>query len=278
MGILSIASVAVLVAAIAFGGFHKYSEYTCKNFHIDYSTTPGKVIVITGANSGLGYHTAVALAKANAQVVMACRSERRCEDAKANILNSVPQATITTLPLDLSSFESIRRFVELFRGKFDHVDVLINNAGIMALPQREDTVDGLEAQIGTNHFGHYYLTALLYPYLEKNGRIINHSSSAHMFATPGFVFDDLQSSKSYDPWVAYGNSKIANLYFTYELNRRLNKLENPRNIKVIAVHPGYTATNLQASRFPMWEYANSIFAMKGEDGALAQIYGKSITP
>lgn len=274
MSLLALLSKVALVGALAVAAFLKYASFTCQNFHIDFSQAANKVIVVTGANSGLGYHTAVALAKANSKVILACRSAERCEKAKESILKDVPTAHVESMSLDLSSFQSIHDFVAKLRTKHEEIDVLVNNAGIMALPTREVTKDGLEAQVGTNHFGHFLLTALVYPILAKNGRIINHSSSAHMFGQEDFVTTNLQSELSYDPWVTYGNSKLANLYFTYELNRRLQAAGNPRNIKSIAVHPGYTATNLQAGRFPLWEYANSLVAMKGEDGALSQIYGK----
>ena len=274
MGILSLLSVVIVGGAVLLGGFLQYAKLEMKNYVIDYSQTPSKVIVITGANSGLGYYTALALAKEKSVVIMACRSRDRCESAKATILKEAPKATVECMDLDLASFESIRTFAKEFTSKYDHLDVLVNNAGIMALPEREVTADGLEFQIGTNHFGHFLLTALLFPHIATNGRIINHSSGAHLMAASNFVFKDLLSEKSYDPWIVYGNSKLANLFFTYELNRRLTKDNNPKNIMSIAVHPGYTSTNLQNSRFPFWEYLNEFAAMKGEEGALSQIYGK----
>lgn len=140
----------------------------------------------------------------------------------------------------------------------------------MAIPTRELTKDGLELQVGTNHFGHFLLTSLIYPMLSKNGRVINHSSGAYLLSK-NFPEPDLQSASNYSPWSAYGNSKLANLFFTYELNRRLESINNPKNIVSIAVHPGYSATNLQQDRFPMWEVMNQLFAMKAEYGAQSQI-------
>mmetsp|Transcript_24253 Transcript_24253/g.26525 ORF Transcript_24253/g.26525 Transcript_24253/m.26525 type:complete len:329 (+) Transcript_24253:98-1084(+) len=272
MAILKFLGFGFVGAAVLLGGFFQYAQKEMDNFKIDYSQTPGKVILVTGANSGLGYYTALELAKHDAQVILACRSATRCQEAKQNILKEAPNGKVDALTLDLSSFQSIKDFVKEFESKYPALDVLVNNAGIMALPNRETTKDGLEAQIGTNHFGHFLLTSLLYPLLTQNGRIINHSSSAHAFAAKNFVFKDLLSEQVYDPWVAYGNSKIANLLFTYELNRRLEKAGNPKNIVSIALHPGYTATNLQNSRFPFWEQINSLVAMKGHHGALSQIY------
>ncbi len=264
----------LVIAAALFAGFVYHAMNECKSFKVNFSQTPNKVIVITGANSGLGYQTALELAKADARVVLGCRSKQRCEQAKSNILKVAPDASVTTFPLDLASFESIKEFANNVKENFDHVDVLVNNAGIMAIANRETTVDGIESQVGTNHFGHFLLTSLLFPILAKNGRIVNHSSGAHLFAASKFPFEDLQLEKAYDPWVSYGNSKMANLFFTYELNKRLAASANPKNIISIAVHPGYTATNLQKDRFPMWEAMNGFFAMSLEDGALSQIHCK----
>ncbi|KAJ1401937.1 hypothetical protein B484DRAFT_338823 [Ochromonadaceae sp. CCMP2298] len=203
--------------------------------------SPSKIILITGANSGLGYYTALRLAQLKAHVVLACRSTDKCAAARQSILDLHPEALVDAMQLDLSSFESIRMFSTTFNKSYESLDVLVNNAGIMALPTRETTKDGLEAQIGTNHFGHYLLTCLLFPKLTANGRIINHASGAHLFHAEGFPFENAQMETGYSAWTAYGNSKVANLLFTFELNRRLSG----RNISAYAVHPGYTATNLQ---------------------------------
>jgi len=172
------------------------------------------------------------------------------------------------MELNLASFESIRQFSKDFEEEYGSLDVLINNAGIMALPTRETTVDGIEAQVGTNQFGHFLLTSLLYPLIKQNGRIINHSSGAHRL-TSSVYMEDFLSEKSYSAWVAYGNSKAANLLFTYELNDRLNAIGNPKNIISVAVHPGYTATNLQVN-LHLSSIGNALFGMKGEDGSLSQ--------
>lgn len=250
----------------------KFVSTQIEDFKIDYSDAAGKVVIITGANSGLGYETALALAGANAVVVLGCRSGRKCEEAKAAITSVHPSAHVDSLVLDLSSFSSIRNFVTSFNSKYSKLDVLVNNAGVMAIPEREVTADGLEMQIGTNHFGHFLLTSLLYPSLSQDGRIINHSSGAHNMADPAFPQSDLQGSKHYSPWKAYGNSKLANLLFTFQLNKELRSIGNPKNIRVIAVHPGYSSTNLQTDRFPMWRLLGT-FAMTAREGALSQIYG-----
>eukprot|EP01039_Chlorochromonas_danica_P006867 gene6868-7590_t len=262
----------IAVVPVLLGIFFKYIDYQCEHFPLDYSEAAGKVILITGANSGLGYDTALALAKVDAVVALACRSESRCNTAKKSILAEYPQGKVETYSLDLSSFVSIRSFVKTFLTKHATFDVLINNAGIMALPERGTTQDGLELQVGTNHFGPYLLTALLFPSLRKNGRIVNHSGSIYILAHAEFPFKNLQAEESYSPWEVYCNSKIANLFFTFQLNTRLREAGNPRNISVIAVHPGYSATNLQTGRFPLADYANALVAMKSAHGALSQIY------
>jgi len=278
MGVFSIISTVVVGTGVFLAAFKAYNNYEYSQFKID--RQDGKIMLVTGANSGLGYETSRVLAKNGATVVMACRNQGRCDEAKMNILKETPNAKVDTLLLDLGSFTSIRKAASTFKSKYDHLDVLINNAGIMMIPTRELTKDGLESQIGTNHFGHFLLTGLLFPVIGQNGRIINHSSGAHMFHKANFVTEDLLCEK-YDGFTAYGNSKAANLLFTYELNNRLTHRENPKNIVSIAVHPGYTSTNLQAGKFPFWEQLNAIFAMKVEDGALGQIKAavdKSVKP
>lgn len=258
---------------IAFTGFVKFATYECKSFSIDDQS--GKVVLITGANSGIGLYTSLYLAKHGAKIIMGCRSLLKCEEAKARILLDAPKAAVDTIALDLASFTSIKKFASTVRKQYPSVDVLVNNAGIMALPTRELTADGLEAQIGTNHFGHFLLTSELLPILSQNGKIVNHASSAHMMAQTSFPFADLQCNTTYDPWSAYGNSKLANLYFTFELNKRLHASGNKKNLTSIAVHPGYTDTNLQTGAVK--KYGNAFFATPVEDGSLSQIGGSHET-
>jgi NAD(P)-dependent dehydrogenase (short-subunit alcohol dehydrogenase family) len=231
---------------------------------------------------GLGFETVKKLASSGANVILACRTLSKGQDAKEKMIADVGRdLNIDVMELDLASFKSIRAFAETYRTNYGHVDVLINNAGVMALPDRQTTEDGLEAQIGTNHFGHFLLTSLMFPLISSNGRVINHSSGAHVFAYSGFPYTNLQSTISYEAWGQYGNSKAANLLFTYELNRRLAAKGNPKNIQSIAVHPGYSATNLQAGKYPMWEQANYLFAMSAEHGAQSQLVaavGRDVSP
>lgn len=270
-----------VVLSVLISTMMKIAMLECDTYRIPRQSS-SKIILITGGNSGLGYHTAAALAGAGAHVVLACRNLDKCNAAKDLIVGTGSSASVDTMVLDLSSFKSVKSFSKAFKNKYDHLDVLVNNAGIMAVPERELTEDGLELQIGTNHFGHFLLTSLLFPLISKNGRIVNHSSGAHAMAESSFPFDDMLSEKSYSAWGAYGNSKAANLMFTYELNRRIleaqdqedNNVDNAnanRSIISVAVHPGYTATNLQTDKMPFWEQLNYLFAMKGIDGALSQI-------
>lgn len=188
-------SIALLAVAV---GFY---QMQMKSFPIDYQQVPGKVYVITGANSGLGYETAKEIARNGGHVVMGCRDLKRGGAAKEKLIAELAlvdgkdrSKNVEVLPLDLASFASIRDFVHLLQteSKITKVDALINNAGIMALPTRTLTVDGLEAQIGTNHFGHFLLTMLIWPILASNARIVNHSSVASTFHDGKFPFSNVQ--------------------------------------------------------------------------------------
>ena len=220
----------------------------------------------------MGFETVKKLAAKGANVILACRTLSKGYQAKEAIAKDISfPVHIDVMELDLASFASIEHFAKSFSEKYGKLDILVNNAGIMAIPQRETTKDRLEMQIGTNHFGHFLLTSLLFPLISNNGRIINHSSGAHLLAALRYPYENLLSENSYNPWVQYGNSKASNLLFTYELNRRLSLIGNPKNIQCIAVHPGYSATNLQTGRYPMSDMANALFAMKAEHGAQSQL-------
>lgn len=229
----------------------------------------GKVVIVTGANSGIGYETARALAHKGAQVIMACRNMEKAGAAAGQIRDENPAASPEVMPLDLADLDSVRDFAGAFLAKYDRLDVLVNNAGVMALPERWETKDGFEMQFGTNHLGHFALTGRLLGLLVKtpDSRIVTVSSAAHLM---GWVnFDNLNAEKRYQAWVAYGLSKIANLYFTYELQRRFEAAGIPAI--AAAAHPGWTATNLQAHS-TVSSFFNPILAQAPEDGALPTLY------
>ena len=238
----------------------------------------GRVVIVTGGNSGIGYEAALALAGKNAQVVLTARGLDKGEVAARNIRGKYPQGDVTVMELDLADLKSVRSFVQAFLAKHKRLDILINNAGVMALPKRK-TVDGFEMQFGTNHLGHFALTGLLLPILKAtpNGRIVTVSSGVH---TSGDIhFDDLQWEKTYDRWGAYAQSKLANLLFAYELQRQLSA--NGSQLISVGCHPGYAATNLQAagpqmdgSAVKLWmmKIANAIFAQRQDMGALPTLY------
>ena len=238
----------------------------------------GKTVLITGANSGLGFQTSLAFARAGAKVVMACRNPAKADQAVQDIRGRCPQAELELQQLDLASLSSVRAGIESVTKKHTQLDVLVNNAGVMAVPQGL-TEDGFEVQIGTNHFGHFALTMGLLPLLQKAqaSRIVNLSSMAHRW-TPGLNFDDLDwTSRRYNRWQAYGDSKLSNLLFCYELDRRLNG----GSVKVVAAHPGFSDTHLQyvaaeqknskLEAGVMW-LGNTLFAQSAERGALPSLY------
>lgn len=198
-------------------------------------------VILTGGNSGIGFEAARVFAARGARVVLACRDAARGEEARARIVAETEGAAVTVSALDLADLTSVRAFAERFTGEHASLEVLINNAGVMALPQRT-TVDGFEMQLGTNHLGHFALTAALFPLLlaAPFSRVVTVSSLAHK--PYRFPIDDPMSERKYDPWRAYAASKLANVYFTRELDRRL-RLMNATMVS-LACHPGYSATNL----------------------------------
>ena len=202
----------------------------------------GRTVIITGANSGLGYQTALALAHKQAHIIMACRNEEKGRAARHTIMQQHPKASVTVMPLDLADLASISKFAEAFLAQYDRLDLLINNAGIMIPPHRH-TIDGFELQFSTNHLGHFALTGhLLERLLEQpNSRIVTISS---IVAHIGWMrFDDLMSKRRYNRWLAYGQSKIANILFALELQRRLTAAK--ATTLSVAAHPGGSNTNLQ---------------------------------
>ena len=201
----------------------------------------GRIAVITGANTGLGYETAAALAAKGAHVVLAVRNLDKGKEAVRRIEREAPTADVTLQELDLSSLDSVRTASDQLRSEYDPVDLLVNNAGLM-YPPRQTTTDGFEMQFGTNHLGHFALTGLLLDRLTSvaGSRIVTVSSIGHRI-NAAIHFDDLQWERSYSRVGAYGQSKLANLLFTYELQRRLSS----RNTTIaLAAHPGGSDTDL----------------------------------
>ena len=201
----------------------------------------GHTAVVTGANSGVGYHTALGLADRGAHVVMACRNLDKAASAKTRIEAEVAGASLEIMEIDTASQASVRGFAKAYQDKYERLDLLVNNAGIMATPQAY-TEDGFERQLATNYLGHFTLTGLLLPQLEAApaARVITLSSIAHENAR--IHFEDLHFRRKYDAWKAYGQTKLACLIFAYELERRLRAERS--NAISLAAHPGVSATNL----------------------------------
>ncbi len=238
----------------------------------------GHTAVVTGANSGLGFETSMALARAGAHVVLACRDQAKGDDALVRIRRAVPTADVQLERLDLADLTSVRQFAADFSAQHAGLDILVNNAGVMAIPRRQ-TADGFEMQFGTNHLGHFALTGLLLDRLRARpgARVVTVSSTV---ARIGRIrFDDLQSARHYGKWTAYAQSKLANQLFALELDRRVN--ERGVGLVSVAAHPGYAATNLQAvgpqmtgskNMHKLTDLANSIFAQPAAAGALPSLY------
>jgi len=202
-----------------------------------------KIIIVTGANSGIGFESTKAFAMNNAKVIMGCRNLKKAQTAKNKIIEEYPHADLDILSLDLMDFKSIKTFADSIKSKYSKIDVLLNNAGIMIVPYGS-TVNGLEKQIGVNHFGHYYLTMSLLSLINKtkNSRIVNVASIAHRYGKlipKTFLYEE---NKKYRKTFAYFQSKLANLLFTYGLKSRLESKNSL--VKVLAAHPGITRTNL----------------------------------
>ncbi len=214
----------------------------------------GKVIIVTGGNSGLGYEACKLYTQHKAQVIMASRNLDRCHVAKSKILKRNPNAKIDIIQLDLANLRSIEQFVYNFKKKYTKLDILLNNAGVILTPEMK-TADGFEYQNGINHLGHFALTARLFPMIKqtKNSRIVNVSSLGHRFDTidwDNYMFQ--QKTGSYNSRLSYGRSKLSNLLFTYELDRRIR--EAKLDIKVLAAHPGISNTHLGHFISKKWWY------------------------
>ncbi|GAB7018538.1 oxidoreductase [Halostagnicola bangensis] len=248
----------------------------------------GRTVVVTGANSGIGFEATRVLTDRGATVVMACRSVDRGEAAADEIRDDLEvdaDGELVVEELDLADLESVRAFAERFDDAVDRngesseeaeIDVLVNNAGVMAIPRRE-TVQGFEMQFGVNHLGHFALTAALFDHLARDARTVTVSSGVHKQGE--IDFDDLQGENDYNRWSAYAQSKLANLLFAYEFDRRLENATS--NAMSVGVHPGYADTALQAQgpemdgsrvRKLLADAANAVFAQSAAKGALPTLY------
>jgi NAD(P)-dependent dehydrogenase (short-subunit alcohol dehydrogenase family) len=235
----------------------------------------GKTAVVTGANSGLGFQTAKQLAAHGARVIMACRDPQRGKDALQRLQADVPGADAELRSLDLADLSSVQGFADGFDGP---LHLLVNNAGVMALPHRQ-TADGFEMQFGTNHLGHFALTGRLLGALKAapGARVVTVSSQMHKIGRINFA--DLQSERRYQKWLAYGQSKLANLLFAGELSRRATSAGV--DLRSLSAHPGYATTNLQTAGPKMGGsklgerfagLGNSLFGQPDANGAIPILY------
>jgi len=229
----------------------------------------GKSVIVTGANSGIGYETARALAEKGAHVVMACRSLEKGNIAAYTIRKVHPEVDIVVVELDLSDLSSVRSFAMAIKGERSTLDVLCNNAGVMMIPDRRETADGFEMQFGTNHLGHFALTGLLFDLLRDTpgARVVTVSSVAHRMGK--IDFGNLNAETSYSPRGVYGVSKLANLLFTRELRWRAD--DAGVDIVATAAHPGWTGTNPQRHT-PRLNCMNRFVSQGPPMGALPTLY------
>jgi NAD(P)-dependent dehydrogenase (short-subunit alcohol dehydrogenase family) len=239
-----------------------------------------QIAVVTGANSGIGYEVASVFADRGATVVMATRSVDRGEDAADDVRETVPGADLDVRHCDLGDLSAVASFADAFTSDYDELHVLCNNAGVMAIP-RTETADGFEQQFGVNHLGHFALTGRLLEVLVDTpgeSRVVTQSSGVHEQGT--IDFSDLNREAAYDKWEAYAQSKLANVLFGYELDRRLDQYGFD-GVTSVVCHPGYADTDLQyrgpreaGSRVRLWamRVANRIFAQPPEMGALPMLY------
>ncbi|WP_018256521.1 oxidoreductase [Halomicrobium katesii] len=244
----------------------------------DMPSLDDRTVVVTGANSGIGYEATKAFARRGATVVMACRSTERGERAAREIDRSVANADLDVLACDLADLDAVADFAEAFTSAYDELHVLCNNAGVMALP-RGETADGFERQLGINHLGHFALTGHLLEALAATdgARVVTQSSGAHQNGE--IDFEDLQGERSYGRWSAYSQSKLANVLFGYELDRRAD--EAGIDVTSAVCHPGYADSDLQrrageagagAIGAVIAQAANALVAQSAARGALPMLY------
>lgn len=238
----------------------------------------GKTAVVTGANSGLGLEATKNLAEKNAEVVMACRKKEKGLDAKKEIKDEIEDADLEVMQVDLASLDSVHHFAEKVNSKYEKLDLLFNNAGVMAIPRKE-TEDSFEYQFGVNHLGHFALTGQLIEKLEAadgEARVVTQSSVAH--ENGKIDFEDINQEKEYDRMQAYSNSKLANLLFARELDRKLKSEDI--EVKSVACHPGVSTTNLFNAEESQHGFiatkvmglALKVFGQSPEKGCLPMLY------
>lgn len=234
----------------------------------------GRVSLVTGGNGGLGFEITRALAAKGATVIMAARNQAKAADARTKILDLYPEANLDVRELDLASLDSVRNFAEEVKADYDRIDILVNNAGVMAIPERK-TDDGFEMQLGTNHLGHHALTARLLPLLvgTTGSRVVSVTSTARHFGR-AIDPDNPHLDGNYDPWRAYGQSKLANLHFAVGLDRRL-RAAGAATASLVA-HPGLSRTDLQVNTARegggnFWKKVAASFGMSPEEGVLPQL-------
>ena len=229
----------------------------------------GKIAVVTGSNTGIGFQVALILADKGAHVVLACRNLEKAEAAREKMLKSSPHAQIFVEELDLADLSNVEAFATRLKKSHQHVDILINNAGVM-IPPQSTTKDGFELQIGTNHFGHFALTSHMMPLLSaaEKPRIVTLSSIAHWSGV--IDLEDINGEKKkYNKWGMYSQSKLANLLFALELDRRLKAAGS--HIESFGSHPGYSNTDLQ--RYSLaWRILNPLFGIQPIEGAAPTLY------
>jgi NAD(P)-dependent dehydrogenase (short-subunit alcohol dehydrogenase family) len=241
----------------------------------DVPDQPGKTFIVTGANSGLGFETSRVLAHRGARVVLACRDVTKGELAARRITSETPNAQCEVMPLDLARLSSVRDFADAYARSHTTLDVLVCNAGLMAIPHAT-TAEGFEMQFGTNHLGHFALTGLLLPLLLRSphARVVVVSSNAHKWGRTELFDDPSFAKRPYRRWQAYAQSKLANLLFVFELDRRCRATK--RALLAVGAHPGYAATALQGKgpelagrrlEGRMMAVANAVIAQPAAAGA-----------
>jgi NAD(P)-dependent dehydrogenase (short-subunit alcohol dehydrogenase family) len=244
----------------------------------DIPNQTGKLAVVTGATGGLGYETSLALAQAGAEVVLAGRNETKGADAIRRIRAEAPGARVRFEKVDLASFAAVHAFADRLLAQGRAIDVLVNNAAVMATPKRTTTADGFELQLGTNYLSHFLLTARLLPLLQNGcARVVSVSSGAHRMGKKKIDFDDLQGARKYSPWNAYCQSKLAMLMFALELQRRSDA--SGWGLLSNAAHPGYARTDLISNgpgnssiQGRLGKLLGRFLSQNAADGALPTLY------